>query len=424
MEEQKLRKHLIRIYVVTITAILAAMLAVVLLLFTREIDRKSRESFQTLMTAICDELQSGNVVSHSELHRLERENNLLLRIGDNGKAILYNSSDTADRKSLLSNVEAVAQQNGYDVESLPLTDGRRTSPAETFHAGGARYLGAVSILPMEGSFRTLTLAQRMDSFGIGRYVLYCASYVAGVLLLSAVGIRLIDRALLPAIESRKRQKQFVAAASHELRSPLAVIAANAAVLPEGARDSAAAGIIAAECERMSRLIGDLLLLASADVNTWTVSPEPLELDTLLLDRYEAYAPIFQTSGYQLSLLLPEGALVPIRADGERLKQVLSILLENALAYGVTAQSRAVELTVSSRRQRVTICVVDHGSGLTAEQKAHVFDRFYRGDDSRREKQHFGLGLSIASELISLNRGTLDVQDTPGGGCTFRIQLGV
>lgn len=424
MEERKLRKHLIRIYVVTIAAILAAMLAVVLLLFAREIDQKSRESFQTLMTAICDELQNGNIVSHSELHRLERENNLLLRISDNGKTLFYNSSDTLDKTSLLTDVEATALKYGYDVASLPLTGGRRTSPVETFYASGARYLGAVSILPMEGSFRTLTLAQRMDAFGVGRYLLYCASYVCGVLLLSAVGIGLIDRALLPAIESRKRQTQFVAAASHELRSPLAVIAANAAVLPEGARDSAAAGIITAECARMSRLIGDLLLLASADANAWTVAPEPLELDTLLLDRYEAYAPLFHKSGYQLSLLLPEGTVAPIRADGERLKQVLSILLENALAYGVSDEHRAVELTVSSRRQRATICVVDHGVGLTAEQKAHVFDRFYRGDASRREKQHFGLGLSIAAELIKQHHGILDVLDTPGGGCTFCIQLGI
>lgn len=423
MEERKLRSHLIRIYVVTIAAILAAMLAVVLLLSAREIDQKSKESFQTLMTAICDELQNGNVVSHSELHRLEQRNNLLLRIGDNGDILLYNSSDNFDKTALLSRVEAAALQEGYDVESLPLTSGRRTSAVDIFYEGGARYLGAVSIIPTENSYRTVTLAQRLDMFGIGRYALYCASYLAGVLLLSAVGIRLIDRALMPAIESRKRQTQFIAAASHELRSPLAVISANAAALPEGARESAAAGIIGAECERMSRLIGDLLLLASVDAQVWTVAPEPLELDTLLLDRYEAYAPLFQKNGYKLSLLLPEGAIAPVRADGERLKQVLAILLENALAYGATNENSSVELTVSSRRQRVVICVVDHGAGLTAEQKAHVFDRFYRGDVSRRDKQHFGLGLSIASELVSLHNGALDVLDTPGGGCTFRMMLG-
>ena len=423
MEERKLRSHLIRIYVVTIGAILAAMLAVVLLLFTRETDQKSKESFQTLMTAICDQLQNGNVVSHSELHRLEQENNLLLRIGDNGETLLYNGSDSAEKTALLARVEEAALQEGYDVESLPLTSGRRTSTIVIFYEGGARYLGAVSILPLESNYRTLTLAQRMDAFGLGRYALYGVCYLAGVLILSAVGIRLIDRALLPAVESREKQTQFIAAASHELRSPLAVIAANAAVLPEGAQESAAAGVISAECERMSRLIGDLLLLANADANVWTVTPEPLELDTLLLDCYEAYAPLYQKNGCALRVSLPEGALFQVRADGERLKQVLAILLENALAYGVTSERRFVELTIESQRQRVTICVIDHGAGLTAEQKARVFDRFYRGDASRREKQHFGLGLSVAAELVALHKGTLDILDTPGGGCTFRIVLG-
>ncbi len=422
MEERKLRRHLIRIYVVTIAAILAAMLVVVLLLSAREVDQKSRESFQTLMSAICDELQNGNVVSHSELRRIERENDLLLRIGDNGETLLYNGSDSVEKTALLARVEKAALREGYDVESLPLTSGRRTSPIVIFYEEGARYLSAVSILPMESNYRTLTLAQRMDTFGLGRYVLYCACYLMGVLVMSAVGIRLIDRALMPAEESRKRQKQFIAAASHELRSPLAVIAANAAVLPEGARESVAAGVISAECERMSRLIGDLLLLANADANVWTVTPEPLELDTLLLDCYEAYAPLYHKNGCTLRVSLPEGALPQVRADGERLKQVLVILLENALAYGVTNERRSVELAIESQRQRVSICVIDHGAGLTAEQKAHVFDRFYRGDASRKEKQHFGLGLSIAAELIKLHHGTLDVLDTPDGGCTFRIIL--
>ena len=65
-------------------------------------------------------------------------------------------------------------------------------------------------------------------------------------------------------------------------------------------------------------------------------------------------------------------------------------------------------------------MTDHGTGLTREQKARVFDRFYRADESRKEKQHFGLGLSIASELVALNNGSLHVTDTPGGGCTFCI----
>ena len=201
-----------------------------------------------------------------------------------------------------------------------------------------------------------------------------------------------------------------------------MIAANAAVLPEGARESAAAGVITAECGRMSRLIGDLLLLASADANSWTVQLEPLELDTLLLNVYEAHAPVYRANGCALRLELPEDALPRMRGDGERLKQVLGILLDNALTYGVTDEQRMVELTATIQRQRTVICVTDHGTGLNAAQKAHVFDRFYRGDAARGGKEHFGLGLSIARELVALQKGTLELLDTPGGGCTFCMTL--
>ena len=422
MEERKLRSHLITIYVVTIAGILAAMLTVVLLLATRELEQKNRESFQTLMMAIGDDLQNGNVVSHSNLRKLEGENNLLLRISDNGKTLLYNNSDGPAKQALLTRVEVTAKAEGYDVNSLPLSNGRRNSSPVEFREDGARYLGGVSIVPTKDGYRTLTAVQRVDRFGGWPSLLYWASYLAGVLLLGWVGAWLIDRALQPAVESRIHQRQFIAAASHELRSPLAVIAANAAVLPECARESAAAGIITAECERMSRLIGDLLLLASADANTWTVQLEPLELDTLLLNVYEAYAPVYRANDCTLRLDLPEDALPRVSGDGERLKQVLGILLDNALTYGVTGEQRTVELTTTAQRQRAVICVVDHGAGLNTVQKARVFDRFYRGDDSRGGKEHFGLGLSIARELVMLQKGSLELLDTPGGGCTFRIIL--
>ena len=422
MEERKLRSHLIRIYVVTVACILAALLTVVLLLSVREIELKSRESFSTLLTAIADELQVSNVVRHSAFRRLEQENRLLIRVGDNGKALLYNSQDTAEKNVLMEQIEQTARDQGYDTQSLPLTKSRRTSPIQTLTVDGARYFGAVCILPLAEGYRTLSLVQRMDFTASGSILLYCALFLGGVVLLGGVGVLLIDRALLPALESRKRQKQFVAAASHELRSPLAVITASAALLPENGAGGAAAGVISQECARMSRLIGDLLLLASVDAESWAVAPEPLEPDTLLLNVYESYSPLYVKNGCILLLSLPDSPLPKIAGDEERLRQVFGVLLDNALAYGVSAEQRTVELSVRRQKQKVIVCVTDHGAGLGAEQKARVFDRFYRADSARKEKQHFGLGLSIAKDLVALHKGSLDVLDTPGGGCTFRVQL--
>lgn len=424
MEERKLRAHLIRIYVVTIALILAGILVAILMLSVRDLEQKSEYSFSTLMTALGDELQTDNVVRHSELRQMEQENHLLIRVGDNGKTLLYNSMDSNEKGDLLAKAENAAREVGYDTQSLPLTNARRTSPILNISEDGTRYLGAVCVIPLAKGYRTLTVVQQQEATISGSILLYSVLFIGGVLLFGGVGVLLIDRALLPALESRKRQKQFIAAASHELRSPLAVISANAETLSPDTREAeVAVGIITAECARMSRLIGDLLLLASADAESWAMTAEPLELDTLLMNVYESYAPLYQKSGCSLSLLLPEEELPQIRGDGGRIQQVLGILLENALSYGMTQENRSVTLSVAPLRQRVCISVIDHGVGLTAEQKARVFDRFYRADTARKEKQHFGLGLSIAKELVSLHKGSLDVQDTPGGGCTFRVLLG-
>ncbi len=419
MEERKLRSRLIVIYVATVAAILAALLIALLFFSAHEIEQSSREAFSTLITAIGDELQNSDIVVYSELNRLEQENRLMLSIRDNGTPLLYNNPNK-ERVGLLEQVETTATEEGYDITSLPLTSERKTSPVYIYYAGGERYFGAVSILPMKTGYRTLTVVQRMDEPGDGRLVLYCAFYLASVALLGCTGARLIDRALTPAVESRKRQKQFVAAASHELRTPLAVISANIASLPEEAHNTTAAKVAQAECERMSRLIGDLLLLASADADNWTIKLEPVEMDTLVLDAYEAYSPLYKRNGAVLAVSIPEERPPQIRGDAERIKQVIGILLDNALAYGMTDEHRSVELEVVCPKRRVGVRVIDHGPGLSRKQKTRVFDRFYRADESRKEKQHFGLGLSIASELICLNKGTLDVTDTPGGGCTFCI----
>ncbi len=423
MEEKQLRAHLIRIYVITVAAVLFAVLFATVLLFARDANARSRESFSTLLFAVSDQLRTKSAVSHSQLRDLEQKNHMQLSIGDNGSALIYNGADSGRRRSLFFAVEQLARKDGYDIAMLPLTTERRTSPIYGFSQDGVRYLGAVGILPMESAYRTVTMIQRLTPVGVGKLLLSGFGYLAGVLLLSLAGIRLIDRALLPAVESRKRQVQFTAAASHELRSPLAVISANAATLQKAPNASAeAAAAIERECARMSRLIGDMLLLASTDAAGWSMTPAEVEIDTLLLNAYEAWEPVFQKNGCALALILPEEPLPRIMADGERLSQVLNILLDNTISHGMTQTARNAELAARAGRKRVIIEVTDHGAGLTGEQKAHIFERFYRGDASRKDKQHFGLGLSIAAELIRLQSARLTVAGTSGGGCTFRITL--
>jgi signal transduction histidine kinase len=220
-----------------------------------------------------------------------------------------------------------------------------------------------------------------------------------------------------------KQTRFIASASHELRSPLSVISANnSAITTTSLETQNFMNGIDKECKRMARLIDDMLLLAATDAKTWSLKKEPVEIDTLLIETYEAFLPLCQQKELQLLLEIPEDELPSIYGDKERLHQILTILLDNALSY--TPARKNIILRGYCISNYLYLEVADQGFGIADEYKKLVFDRFYRLEQSRNDKQHFGLGLSIAKELIQLQGGTISIHDTVGGGSTFVIRYKV
>ncbi len=448
--EKRLRARLIKIYIVSAALIMAAVLAVVMIMTTRETRRAQAERLTELMTSVAENLQTESTVEHSALRQFEKDNALFIKIIDNGSALFYNGGDSGQIAALFDMAAELARDGGLDVMAVSLYSQRRSSPAMRFAHAGAAYYGIVSVIPVEAGYRALIMVQlAASSWEALDLAAYLGGYALSVLLLGLVGIKLIERALLPALESRARQTEFIAAASHELRTPLAVIRAHTTTvqnMPDEAQNAASA--IESESARMSRLIDDMLLLASADAKSWPIHLEPLDADTLLLNAYEVYGTVCAKRGYQLSLKLPDAPLPRVKGDGQRLLQVLGILIENALDYanatpsnaggvsaryeaneqnespecGIQADRNKIELAAHSAKGQVAIEIVDHGVGIANEHKPLVFERFHRGDQARRAREHFGLGLSIASELVKLHGGELSLRDTPGGGCTFRILL--
>lgn len=101
-------------------------------------------------------------------------------------------------------------------------------------------------------------------------------------------------------------------------------------------------------------------------------------------------------------------------------QVLGILLDNAIAH---AQSNdTIQMGAKAEANYIVFYVKDHGCGIADKDKEKIFDRFDTGDASRTNKNHYGLGLSIAKEIVMLHHGTISLEDTPGGGCTFEIYI--
>ena len=251
-------------------------------------------------------------------------------------------------------------------------------------------------------------------------VQYGAIWFTGTLLLAIISWRLTGKALAPTALAMRRQKEFIAAAGHELRSPLAVVKASldAACRTPVTERATLLRNAEQETDRMARLVEDLLVLANGDLDALPAHLHPIAPDNLCLEVYDAFFPLAQQRQHPLSLTLPEDSVPSIEADPDRVKQLLAILLNNAFDH--TPAGTPVELCLTYCGEKITLAVQDHGPGIPDAEKARVFDRFYSADPSRTDKHNFGLGLSVAKELARLHHADLTVTDTPGGGAKFAV----
>ncbi len=220
--------------------------------------------------------------------------------------------------------------------------------------------------------------------------------------------------------SDRRLRRFIADASHELRTPLAAVRAYAELFGRGASahpedlERSMSGITR-EAERMSLLVDDLLLLARLDEGR-PLERKPVDLAAVVREAVDAARVVEPSRPIELST---EPTIV--RGDEAGIRQVLDNLLANARAHTPAETPVSVELRSADGRAELT--VADHGPGMTEEEAARVFERFYRADGSRtRASGGAGLGLSIVAAVTEAHGGTAEARPTPGGGATFAITL--
>ncbi|KAF0107031.1 MAG: two-component sensor histidine kinase [Anaerolineaceae bacterium] len=225
--------------------------------------------------------------------------------------------------------------------------------------------------------------------------------------------------------SQKSQREFVANVSHELKTPLTSIQGFAQALQDGTADTDesrrhAAQVIQEEAGRMHRLVLDLLDLARLDAGTADLQRAPLDLPALLHSVAEKFDPQARAAG--VTIRVEMAALPAVTGDGDRLAQVFTNLVDNALAY--TPAGGSITLRAAADGSTVRVEVADTGAGIPADALAHIFDRFYQADPSRPggRKHGAGLGLAIAREIAAAHGGTISVRSEPGAGSTFTVSL--
>lgn len=245
----------------------------------------------------------------------------------------------------------------------------------------------------------------------------------GIALLGGVGCYFLARATLrPIEEAMEKQNRFTADASHELRTPLAAMQSEIEVALRSKKLTKAEakkllGSNLEEVAKLSSLASGLLSLANGK-DTF-VSREKIDISKVAKAAVESFKEAAKLKKVQIS---SSGSTAWVMADRQALTQVLNILIDNAIKYSKPGTSISVETNKAGKQ--AIISVADQGIGINQSNFAHIFERFYRADSSRSKNNTggYGLGLSIAKQLVEQHKGTIGVKSAVNKGSTFSVKL--
>lgn len=248
----------------------------------------------------------------------------------------------------------------------------------------------------------------------------------GVLGAMVVTLFVTQRALVPIREAFATERRFVAAASHELQTPVAIIRASAEILERerlvAGNGTALVDDIIGETDRLGRLVSDLLALASAEAGAISLRPEAIDLETWFTDLARRAAGIAEAGGAGFAVSQDRVSGLTVTADRDRLDQLVLILVDNAIKHSPPGGNVQLSLLDQRRSGTAIIQVSDQGPGIPAEELERIFEPFVRVAGTRRTTGGTGLGLAIARQLAVRQGEELTVVSSPGAGATFSLSL--
>lgn len=432
----------------TTTAIMIFMSLLYLQVSENSLYKNHFASFRNDISTIASSLEQSTYISMQWLAGLEARNAYLIFVTDNDKPFLYNTlkADAAGTKRT-NHTDSTNDLSGQYLLSESLQAYDMMFESETVISYSSNYFGIhhdeyefTSPSTGEHYYSSLIDIERGQTHsrililnplaGLQAQITHQRLLFLLLDLLAALAFSVFSwfftgRLLRPLQQNHENQMQFIASASHELRTPLsAILATNECCITATPQEQAGFfQTIRKEGRRMNTLIDDLLTLAHSDSGRFFIEKKEVELDTLCTNAYEAFEPLCRQKKLTLSLTLPDVPLPRLSCDPDRIAQVLSILLHNAVSY--TPENGLVTLSLTCHQDRKNlfeITVSDTGVGIPDSDKKRIFSRFYRAEKARSTKGHFGLGLSIAYEIISAHHGRISVQDNLPCGSMFIVRL--
>ena len=394
---RKLRLKFVAICMALVTAILAAVFFSVYISMARNISDLSR---QVLYRVVQEESVGGSMTRPD----------ISISIGGDRVLLPYFTVNlwTSRRGGYTAQITGGTYANLEDTEELTailqdcLSQDQREGTIAAYHL---RYLRQDNGLYEKLAFVDMSMEQAVLRKMMGSYLFIA---FASLLLLLGVSVLLSRWATRPVEKAWKQQRQFLSDASHELKTPLTVILSNAELLEQAElpdKPARWADNILSEAGRMRSLVEEMLTLARADNMVRTAVLTEVSLSDIAADCALAFEPVAFEAGKSLHYTLAES--VTVLGDHEKLRQLISILLDNAIKYG--ADGGTITLTLQKKDRQAKLTVSNPGDPIPPQQLDHLFERFYRADASRGEKSGFGLGLSIAQTIAAEHKGTLKAE---------------
>ena len=359
--------------------------------------------------------QNIEVISHQVLERVMQDDTPSSRpdLGPNrdGEEVLlpYFTVNLWDYngvyRALVTGGTYANLQDTAELEAILSDCLQQGQPEGTIHSYGLRYMRQDYGLYQRLAFVDMSMEQATLQELMGSYL---QIGLAALVLLLGVSILLARWATRPVARAWQQQRQFLSDASHELKTPLTVILSNAELLeaaPLDARPARWADNIHSEAKQMKSLVEKMLTLARADNAVHTAVMAETSLSDLATDCVLAFEPVAFEAGKPLeSDIAPD---VTVTGDADKLRQLVGVLLDNAIKYGQAGGTITLTLRRTDRQAR--LLVSNPGTPIPPDQLSRLFERFYRADASRGEQSGFGLGLPIAAAIAAEHKGTLKAE---------------
>ena len=419
---KKVNKRLTVLFTAVCMIIVSIMSGTYLYLNYQSIFNNAFSSFSKDMIIFSSSFSNSNVLSHDWLQSMQNNYNYKFLIYDNDKPIQFTTNNASEEDIKL--IDEICSTYVNDISRLKYSG---ISQYNTYHYGSGKnkcYIGVISIPGEYGNtiiyaINTLPKEKHQIQKLIIRFMV--------IILLTTIAFCIFSyfftrKLLEPIKESQEKQELFIAAASHEIRNPVNTIISALEAAENGSEEQRRnfSDIAKKEGKRLKTLTEDLLTIARTKTGKFNFETTPEEIDTIIIECYEAFIAPAQAKSISMKITIPDESVPKAMVNPIRLKQVISILLNNAISY--TPENGTVHLSYTIDQQYHTISVSDSGPGISEEDKEHLFEYFYRADHSREDRSHFGLGLAIAKEIVELHNGNIRVMNGKDKGTEFIVEL--